>query len=585
MFLIDYLLQKVRKPKAEANNMPKIRLEDLYKDEEEVIGAERRQERDLAALYGEKPIERRPSLMKKIEQSIPVKTLASLGYGTSQDIADLLIGGAKMVPSIMQKLGVPAEYAPIPGIKKPDIIGKAPYPLVAEAGRLTDPLLYLAPEARLASLGKFAKPAAGALTGLGLGALYGAGESPEEMMKRGIVGTGVGAGIGTAAPIVGKVVSEFGIDPFKKAISPFVKKQSIDILNKLKRNTTAETVAEDIYNRKKEHYKAIDLLGSEKYKDLNNFIPDDFKFKRDAYENVINDEMGKLNKSLEQYKETRVIGKEKEDMQNILKDFKLVRINDFGDADLLKKDINEMIGKIEPGNPLRKTLHDIKEGLRESVKDSAGQDSVLKEKWTDADRFHREEVIPFERLEGEKQNTPFFDYYLKGKGTPEKIASKHIKASKADETKLLKQYLKMAPDQETRDMMGYEYLKGTEDDPQELINRYGKLGKKQRKLLYPNDYQQLDKLHNLNKRVPGIFREPREKLETFARFGAAGGLLGAHSPIAALVALGGPPLAAEVGEYLMSNPQLRELYLKGMISGKLGDLFKIPAIRAATERL
>ncbi len=518
-------------------------------------------------------------LLERLEKSKPVQALESLALGTSQDLFDLLTGAVNLPSALASVTGRPKLAEAIGRVKAPELKKGVEYPGLFEAGRLLDPAVFAAPMAKLPGLGKLAGPASSALTGATLGGLYGAAKSPEGFMKGLTGGAALGGIMGAASPVAGKVISELGFDPLKRAASPVLKRQASDIAKSLKGSSSAETVSNDLFNLQKEHYADLNEMAARKYGELNEHIPADFKFEKKLYDESIDQELGKINKSLEQYAETKLLKKDKQELSNTLKDFKNVRIDSFADADLLKRDINNMIADVEPGKPIRSSLHNIKQGLRSSVKDSAGATADLKEKWEEADQFYRENIVPFERMEGEKKATPFFDYYLKGKGTTEAISPQHIKASKKDETKLLNQYLKMAPNQEARDLIAYDYLKGAEDNPQEIINRYSKLGKNQRKLLFPKHWKQLDNLEKINQRMPGILREPKEGLGTLARYGLAGGLAVGASPLAGAAALLGPKVAEEGAEWLMQVPAIRNL----LLSGGVGDVAKMAALKGGVQ--
>lgn len=529
--------------------------------------------------------EQQRPLLQRIEKSKPIQALESLALGTSQDLFDLTTGAAHILGSLASFTGRPKLGEALKGVKLPQVKEGVEYPGLFEAGKLLDPAVFAAPMAKLKGLGKLAGPASSALTGGALGGLYGAAKSPEDFMKGLTGGAALGGIMGAASPVAGKVISELGFDPLKRAASPVLKRQASDIANSLKGGSSAETVSDSVFNLQKEHYADLNEMAARKYGELNEHIPADFKFEKKLYDESIDKELGKINKSLEQYAETKLLKKDKQELSNTLKEYKNVRIDSFADADLLKRDINNRIADVEPGKPIRSSLHNIKQGLRSSVKDSAGATADLKEKWEEADQFYRENIVPFERMEGEKKATPFFDYYLKGKGTTEAISPQHIKASKKDETKLLKQYLKMAPNQEARDLIAYDYLKGAEDNPQEIINRYSKLGKNQRKLLFPKHWKQLDNLEKLNQRMPGILRESKEglrtleKLGTAASYGLAGSLAVGVSPLTGLAALLGPKFAEEGAGWLMEVPAIRNLIL----SGGIGDVAKLAALKGGVQ--
>jgi hypothetical protein len=81
---------------------------------------------------------------------------------------------------------------------------------------------------------------------------------------------------------------------------------------------------------------------------------------------------------------------------------------------------------------------------------------------------------------------------------------------KNDETSGIKELFSYLPDQVDRNKVAFDVVKAGEDNPDEFMKNYGKLGKNQKDLLFPQHKAELDELQQTFKRFPSAFKPPRE---------------------------------------------------------------------------
>ena len=140
----------------------------------------------------------------------------------------------------------------------------------------------------------------------------------------------------------------------------------------------------------------------------------------------------------------------------------------------------------------------------------------------------------------------------------------------------------MMPNQEAKDLVAYDYMKGTEDNPETFMKKYLKLGENQKEALFSRHKQEIDKMAQEYKKNPALFKEPSKVKGTLVKaamnapkYLGLAGIASGHIP--AGLALLAAPTAERAGLNLLGrragkealSPEVRSL-LMSEILGKLG---------------
>lgn len=476
--------------------------------------------------------------------NLMARAFQELPAGTQKEITGL----QEKIPSgvfPMLPAGIPTRQA------EPFTFAKgAPDPRVARVAEALSPLLTPTPEitgiARGAELAGRAIPAIGrgvgrfltqtgargaeqALTGAALAAPF-AAEEPQRRLLPSI------SAAAAAAPLLGGALGAAGIGrktllgllgkplpSIRATFQPFLADELEGIKDKLAGGENVATADRTLFDKVARHYDELvghsnDLQGNpiteqnfEHISPSNSISADSDRlnsawdalgnpvYKRDAFDKSINTEVNKAQKGLSQYTETKLLKTDKENLVNRLQDFKNVRLNNFEDADQLKKDINQTIASIpaRTATPeekaFRSSLHNINEGVRQSVQDTAQDNPNLVNEWRAFDARFKNDVVPF-RKTGKAGLSPFFKTYLEGGTNTDNFVKNYIKPG---QNELLENFVKILPDNESRNLAAAAFFRGTENNPQAFLRKYKSLTERQRQLLLPNDKIRLDRLSKI----------------------------------------------------------------------------------------
>jgi hypothetical protein len=395
---------------------------------------------------------------------------------------------------------------------------------------------------RMARLGERAKAIAKPAAALGA---YGAVTAPGDVgqrLKTGaeVAGTTGALGAGAAAlrvpTLAAKALAKRGASRAAREI----KGRLTDLLTRLKGKSTAETAANDLFDIQSKYYDevrtpstdtqdGIDRLYTRDKVEKGTLPADLFKkaetqakekgikgIDRKAYQSIIAKEMRKIDQAGSEFVGTPAFGEFQAAKNYLQEQFGLSKREKhipFEGVTQLKNKIGRAFESLPYGHILRKSFHNIKEGI-ENLRDEAmgGIPSwrIARDKWN-------EEIVPFRRLH-DKVETPFHKRY---KATNKelrdlpisKMGSEYIRPGvEKDQHELIQNLFKTLPNKESKDLAAYNYLKSAEDtrgnaDVGKLLNLYGKLGKKQRKLLFPDDHKELSRMFEVRKTNPKAFKE------------------------------------------------------------------------------
>lgn len=542
----------------------------------------------------------------------------SIAGGGLQGILNMLVGAQNIyrrLPAPIQRgitRGVMPFTPPLPQavqglLQRPaqpyTFAQRMPYPAAAEVAGVISPALTPLPEVKglagLAGLAERGIPKLAAkvsergLTGAGYGALFGA-ERPEAKLT---LPTMIGAGAGIAAGPIGRIAGAVGkrLIPLGREIRPYISNKISDIMNRLKGGESKETLNRTVFDRAARYYDELlghsnDLqnhpIGADNYAYVHpsNSVHSNYTelhdiwgrlglrdYNRSPYDNSIDTEINKANKALDQYRGTEGLKKGKEDLINRLEDYKKVRLNNFSDADTLKRDINTAIASTPRINAtpldraLRESLHNIKEGLRGTVKETSSINPELSKAWLAADQKFKNQVVPFRNIG--KTVSPFYKNYKTGGENVDNFVKSYIKPGQSD---LLENFTKILPDDETRQLAAAEHFSGTEEDPEKFIKKYNALNEHQRATLLPEHKGELDQLSNLYNKNKALFKKPQVSLfqKPIGLMGlagtAAGGIAMGHPAIGAAAAA--EPFAAQgLARLLAASPAIRQRYMSGLL--------------------
>jgi hypothetical protein len=562
--------------------------------------------------------------------------LIGAGYGAGEAVENVL----KLVEKGRIKLG---EISPIPEKYR---FEQKP---VSEAFPLTEKILPKPAPGISGTLGKVAGgagiyslfPAGRVAKGAGMlgrigaelprAAAFGATQMPEHP----VIGAAIGAGTAPAAEI-GLTLGAKGVAPlihplkatknviqralkkgYTKDLYPFVEGQINNIRSSLRGSSSEETANRDVFNKMQRHYDELvghgeDLHGnpitsensefitpdesfSGKYEQVRQMVPN-LVINREPLTKEISKQLGTLNSKLQQFKESPIFASETQDLKNIVDNVGKVRLSNFEDLDVLKRAINERLRDRTISSAEKATLVPIKEAVREVLPASMEGRPEVRNLWKNIDKDYREQVIPFKEI---KKNikSPFIKAYHGGGENVDDLVKSYIKPGRED---LMDNFLKTLPDDESRNIAAFDYLKqhgtkSTGDNPDAFIKQYSKLSQNQRKRLLPDHYEELNELEKLHKRMPIAFKAPKE-IETETRglsklfqpkallgFGGAGAI--AHVPFSPLLigaGLAGWGARAGFGKFakskagkklLMSElqkvtaPSLKSPLLQGLVRG------------------
>lgn len=315
------------------------------------------------------------------------------------------------------------------------------------------------------------------------------------------------------------------------------------ISDELKGSSSSKTVRDDVFDALQENHQAIkddvndrfNVVDQEaKRRGVTINLPETQKF----IGNQINDLKPDLR--LKKGDSLTKLNKLKSILQDKMAEASDVR--DVRDAKSLREGINEdlrdqtLLDSV-PRNKLKFLLPKITNSVDKELDmqfEKSG-DSDLLDQWREANRKFAEEQKPYEVEPGGRpgKTKPTVFATLSSQDEPQlsKLFDEHIKPNvKKDETVKIKQLLKWLPNQEDKNKVAYDVIKNGDDNPDEWIKAYGKLGNNQKDLLFPQHRAELDNLQAVQKRFPSAFLEPKE-------LGRAGKLFEAIRVIGSLAAV------------------------------------------------
>jgi hypothetical protein len=338
------------------------------------------------------------------------------------------------------------------------------------------------------------------------------------------------------------------------------------ISDSLKGGSSAKTVRDDIFDTLQENHQAIKDDVSARFNAVDQEakrrgvvinLPDTQKFIGNQIDDLKPDLRLKKGESLTK------LNKLKSVLQDKMAEAADVR--DVRDAKSLREGINEdlrnqtLLDSV-PRNKLKFLLPKITDSVDKELDtqfEKSG-DADLLAQWREANRTFSEEQKPYEVESGTRpgKTKPTVFATLSSQDEPQlsKLFDEHIKPNvKKDETVKIKQLLKWLPNQEDKNKVAYDVVKGGDDNPDEWIKSYGKLGNNQKDLLFPQHRKELDELQAVQKRFPSAFLEPRElgrAGKLFETFRVGGSIAAAPLTHGASLAIIGAPM---IGRALQSE--------------------------------
>jgi len=532
---------------------------------------------DLATIQQQKPQELGVDLAT-LEES-PTKEIAkSIVLGAAQGIANLPIGIQNLLARGFQALPQPVQQIekrlPIPTrqVQPFTFAERTPHPTVAKVAESISPLLLptgevtgavkgaealskTVPQLGRGLLGLLTRGTARAAelgtTGAATAGIF-AAEDPRSKLAPAMLAGGVGAaglgGLLSSLGIAGRgalALAGRKVPGISQISRPFVSDEIENMRQRLTGGEDTSIADRTLFDRIARKYDeleghAVDLKGnpitpetaiyhapeqsiSADYQKLNdewNKLGEP-EYNRKAYDNAIEEEANKAKKGLSQYEDTALLKKPKEELVDNLEDFKNIKLNNFEDADNLKKDINQVIGSIPSATAtpeekaLRRSLHNINEGIRQTVKDTATKNPQLAAQWQRADTRFKNEIVPFRSI-GKRGISPFYKMYLEGGANVDNLVKSYIKPGQND---LLENFIKILPDNESKDLSTAAFMRGTENNPEAFLRRYRGLSDKQKSLLFSNDKKRLDQLAKV---TPSVTKKlPAQTVKAAAATAAA----------------------------------------------------------------
>lgn len=522
---------------------------------------------------------------KKITASPIIENIlhsaGSASIGTLQDALNLILGAMnlpasaiessetpkfpflpKSTPSALPFLA-PAKSALSTRVPVPDISQYARSPVFEKVGEFIDPLAYVIPGGTaMKALPKttvLKRLAPSLATGALFGGIYGAGEPDKNLYTQaGLGAAGAGAMHGISSQLL-KLL------PLNKQLYPHMQKATNDIINELKgpADINADRKAFDTISRFYDElygHKDFDIYGrpinsannvfiapensvSSAYdKVLDEIAAKGINIDRSNFDKTIDDIIQDAEKGLDQYKNNPQFRKKYEDIINLLQGIKNTDIKNHTQIDRLKRDLNQEIGELEPSNETRNILTKINKALQKTIENTSTKDDMAYTLWKNADKRYQDEIIPFKKSKT-GSDSPFIKIYQnKGANTDDFLKS-YIKPGKDD---LTKQFFKMVPNNDIRDLAAYDYFKTAIDDPAKFMQKYKQLSSDQKQLLVPDYKDILDKFSNLYKKTEVPFTKPKE-YSSWLKFLSGVGGLGTHSlGMPGLTATLVAPAAAEI---------------------------------------
>jgi hypothetical protein len=473
---------------------------------------------------------------------------------------------------------------------------------VSVLGLMGAPIARAATELPFAgALGKalpaFLKRAGGVLKRpVGSGALF-ATQQPEHPIKAAAVGAALsplmdiaagGAGIAKdllAHPVqTGKSLAKLAVSKIPGMAAGARRAIGIrlnDLLATLKGSSSAETAKRDIFNSvniqhemAKEQTNRLNDAFSDRASELNKkFIPKIFHDKVNEWENIIKNE-SKIFQKKEPSKILKPPFYEEEKgtpgapdllkTSNLilrrLKNYKNTNLEDFSGEKTLRYAMNADLRNpafLNIAPRLKQIIPDLQQSLTKATDVSAEGDPELMKLRNAFNQHFKTNQLPFEKEWNEKtRNLTKPTMFFKQKNNPDPklgdFISHYVKPGiQKDQAEKLQQLLNWLPDRKAKNLVAYDYLSAGENHPATLMNQYKKLGNKQKQLLFPDHYKELNELENLYKKKSFIFSEKGGTGQGFF-FGRlmAGSLLGA---------LRGHIAEAAGGGLLAASPEILEL--------------------------
>ena len=517
----------------------------------------------------------------------PVALPAAAGQELAQQLSNL----ERLAPLIQQATRGATGMPVVPTVKPPQIpVPQAPgrETLAGKIGGL------LGGGIGYAGMGEAMGPAriAEALSPLAeqaaIGGAYGVTQAPEAPGRGALIGAGAGAGL----HLVGKGLGKVAQRAMKRAEVVYPQAQAAldSMLDRLRGSSTKETSAQDIFDRASQHFEELEGrpdIETGRWVQPHESISSAYKTpatmaKAQGVKINQNPYLDKMNKAKKtEVEEAEVFGEDQDEdrlkMMNYL-DKKLLapKFDTFDKLDKAKRNLNKDIGKFAIGDPRRHLAMEAKDAIKDTLEKSLGKDTEIKDLWNEADRRYKEELLPFKKIPGGTKNkSPFYNRYAKGKPVSG-MAEEYLRPSKQkDPVELLNNFMHMMPDEESKNLVAYHYLRNQEGDPGKLLAQYKKLGENQKNALFnESDKKLLDSYSKLHDKNPSLFKEPAKKT-TFEKgietTRAAGGVAG--------FAAGHPG----VGAALLAYPHLQRL--GAATGGRLAGLGERAAISPALRSL
>lgn len=257
-------------------------------------------------------------------------------------------------------------------------------------------------------------------------------------------------------------------------------------------------------------------------------------------------------------------GKEYEARNEVLSDWiERTEMNNFQDVDRVKINLNRDIDALPFGDPLRQSYGLMKKGLRDDLADTFKKHGNPEQSrmWDKQDDLYKKRIVPF--MEAFKKKTPFWKRYTSGEGKNappiSRMINEYIQTGKGKDIHEPIENLMQTLPESKRDLAGYTFLREAENSGgkakiKDMLDLYGKLGSKQRQLLFPAHHEELTNMLNMRKTFPEAFKEPvvepRRGLPYEKLAGAAG---------AGVAGITGHPMLAGASALL---PYLRESLAK-----------------------
>lgn len=354
------------------------------------------------------------------------------------------------------------------------------------------------------------------------------------------------------------------------------------IMDELKGTSSPESAGQDLYNSIESRYHSLmgtpghDAPPEGSVAEAYNAVSDSAPFDQTSYNNVTNENINKINKSVAHLSDTSMVKKPYLDAVNVLKDLKSADLSTIGAAKMHKELINTLLADPTTSNILRPALQDIKgRGIFNSMSSGeAGMNSGDLEALKHADQRYKNEIVPFKKANPDALKSPESPFWkaLRTGAKQNEIWNQYLKPGAArDQYDLINKFMKIAPKDEDRKLLLYNYLKDTEGSPHLMMKKWAKLGSNQKQLLLPEHRELLDEYAKLNHIEPKAFmpEEGKHTLANLVHYGVPGvGVAHAisGSPIAgsaeAIAGWMAPAIKRAIGRRLFRNPKNLDLFVK-----------------------